>query len=187
MSTEAQQQPQERKDKMFEVFDLNQRGKEPRKHEVIVRMHDNGQEPEVETYSLWSDKATKMPMEHAMRFLSDPSFKVVNPAGGRVAYVPKVDPSKPISKLADDELVVKYEELSRESLFRRVKVLPGSEDVKENASPKELAAFLVAWRKRMAGMTEGDRRVAEAMQSGNLGGAMTDEQLETMFPKRMAA
>jgi hypothetical protein len=127
-----------------------------------------------------------MPMEHAMKFLSDAAFIVQAPSGNRIMPVAKLDLSKPIQVLAEDEIVVKYEELSKESLMRRVKVLPGSEDIKESAKLEELVAFMVNWRRRMRGMTDGDKVLAEKMAAAGQD-AMTAEQLENMFPARRAA
>lgn len=167
---------------MYQVFDLNQRGEKPRKHDVITKFFDNGVEPEVRTYDLYGDKPTPMPMEHAMRFLVDPAFRVESPQGKRIPYVPKQDVSKPITRLGEDEIVVKYEELSRDSLFRRAKVLPGSEDIQQNTPVAAMVEFIMAWRKRLKGMTEGERTLASMMAGGDLGGAMDPKELETMFP-----
>jgi hypothetical protein len=174
--------------KMYKVWDKNQRGEKARVHDVIVKMYDDGREPDLVSYQLFSDtnKACLMPMEHAMKFLSDAAFIVQAPSGNRIMPVAKLDLSKPIQVLAEDEIVVKYEELSKESLMRRVKVLPGSEDIKESAKLEELVAFMVNWRRRMRGMTDGDKVLAEKMAAAGQD-AMTAEQLENMFPARRAA
>lgn len=190
MGTETNGQPVNEASKkgMYQVFDLNQRGKDGRKHDVITKFYENGEhEAEVQTYELFADKPVAMPMEHAMRFLIDPAFKVVAPSGKRVPYVPKQDISKPITVLGEDEIVVKYEELSRDALFRRAKVLPGSEDIKENTPTKEMADFLTSWRKRMRGMSPGERELAGMMAQGELAGGMDQGMLKTMFPDRKAA
>ena len=174
--------------KLYRVWDKNQRGEKPRLHDVITKMYDDGREPDIVTYQLFSDqgKPCLMSMEHAMKFLSDPAFIVQAPSGNRVMPVAKLDISKPVQVLAEDELVAKYDELSRESLMRRVKVLPGSEDIKESAKIEELAAFMVAWRRRMRGMTQGDQALAEKMASAGQE-PMTANQLDNMFPKRKVA
>ena len=174
--------------KMFHVFDMLQRGDKGRKHDVITKFYpkdSNGfqPEPETKTYELFSDKPCVMVMEHAMKFLVDPAFRVETAGGSRIMPVAKTDLSKPVTALKDDELVVSYGELSRDALFRRVMVLPGSEGVKESAKNQDLVDFMVAWRKSLKGMTDGDRVLAEKMTGGELEGGMTGDQLEKMFGK----
>lgn len=171
--------------KHYQVFDTNQRGEKPRKHDVIVKLYEDGQ-PDIKTYDLYSDKPCEMPMEHAMRFLVDAAFKVITPAGKRIMPVPKLDLSKPITRLADDEIVVKYDELSNEALYRRVKILPGSEDILGD-DRVALVAFMVTYRQKLKGMTEGERTLSTMMAQGTLDGAMDDKSLETMFPKQKMA
>lgn len=173
---------------MYTVFDMNQRGKDPRRHDIIIKMYDNGIDPETVTYPLYSEQATEMEMQHAMKFLCDAAFKVIAPNGNRIMPVERIDVSKPITVLADDEIVVKFNELSRESLFRRVKVMPGSEDIGDKATIIELAEFCVAWRKRMRGMTQGERQLAELMAAdGLVSGTMSPDELKRMFPTQKAA
>lgn len=187
----AEQQPdttaqsaQKAKAAVYTVFDLNQRGDKPRVHDVILRMYKDGAPPDIHSYPLYSssDKGCTMPMEHALKFLCDPAFKVIGPNGNRIMPIEKIDHSKPLKALAIDEVVVKYQYLSRDYLFKIVKMTSGSEDVKQNATAEELAAFMVKWRQSLTGMTEGERHVAEMIASGDLGGGMDEKQLETMFP-----
>lgn len=173
----------------YTVFDLNQRGDLPRRHDVIVRMYKDGSEPETVTYSLFSssDKGATMPMEHALKFLCDPAFKVIGPTGNRIMPIEKIDLSKPLKTLAADEVVVKYQYLSRDYLYKLVKMLPGSEEVKQNATSDELAAHMVKWRQSLVGMTDGERHLAEMMSGGELGGGMDQAQLDKMFGDKKAA
>jgi hypothetical protein len=184
MSDPQQQEQQKPRSNTYTVFDLNQRGEKPRSHDIIVKMYKDGQEPDIVSYPLWSDslKGCPMPMEHALKFLCDPAFKVVSPNGNRIRPIEKIDFSKPLKTLGVDEVVVKYEFLARDYLFKLVKLQPGSEDVKPNATAEELAAFMVKWRQSLVGMTDGERALAEMMGQGELGGGMTSEQLEKMFP-----
>ena len=182
--TQAAESATKAKASTYTVFDLNQRGDLPRRHDVIVRMYKDGSEPETVTYSLFSgsDKGCAMPMEHALKFLCDPAFKVVGPTGNRIMPIEKIDLSKPLKALAADEVVVKYQYLARDYLFKLVKMLPGSEDVKQNATSDELAAHMIEWRKSLVGMTDGEKHLAEMMAQGELGGGMDAKQLESMFP-----
>jgi len=184
MNTETQAAESATKAKAgtYTVFDLNQRGDLPRRHDVIVRMYKDGSEPETIPYLLFSNKGCTMPMEHAYVFLSDPAFKVVGPTGIRIPWIQKMDLSKPLKALAVDEVVVKYQYLARDYLFKLVKMLPGSEDVKQNATSDELAAHMVKWRQSLVGMTDGERHLAEMMGQGELGGGMDAKMLDSMFP-----
>lgn len=174
------------------VFDMNQRGEKGRPHEVITKMYPkdpNGFQPEPETitYLLYSAAGCPMPMDHAMKFLRDPQFKVVSPKGHRIMPVPVEDHTKPVTKLGEDQLVANYNELSKEALFRRVKIVPGSEDITDRSTVAEMAEFMVAWRKRLRGMTQKDQQLAEMMSGGQLDGGLTEGELEKMFPRRQAA
>lgn len=173
---------------VYMVFDMNQRGDVPRLHDVITKMYEDGSEPEILTYRLYGDsrKGTPMPQDHAYKFLCDPAFKVIGPNGNRLMPIAKFDPSKPLTELKEDEIIAKYNELSRESLFRRVKLLPGSEVVRQNATVEELAEFMVKWRQKLAGMTDGDRTLAEMMASGKVD-TIDADGLDKMFGERKAA
>lgn len=187
-NTGAQQQ-QAPKASPWKVWDSNQRGDLPRVHDIITKLYDDGRDPEMKSYKLFSseEKPCEMPAEHAMKFLCDHAFVVHGPNGNRVMPVAKFDPSKPITQLKDDELIVKYSELSRESLLKRVKLTPGSEAIQMNAQPDELAAFLVTWRKSLAGLSEGDRALAEKIAANGLEGTMDEKGLDGMFGDRKAA
>ena len=52
--------------------------------------------------------------------------------------------------------------------MRRVKVLPGSEEVRGDAKQPELVAFLVSWNKAKKGLTDGERAVADLIARGDL-------------------
>lgn len=186
MSENPQQGQQQQKPAvkpMYKVFDMNQRGKDPRKHDIIVKMYGDDTDPEIQTYALHHDEPVEMEMAHAMKFLCDPAFKVIAPNGNRIMPVERIDVSRPIAHLADDEIVVKFSELSREALFRRVKVMAGSEEIKDSASIAELAGFLVKWRKQLKGMTDGERQLAEIMAKDSMiDGNMSADELAKMFP-----
>jgi len=194
MATKTTQQEQDNgkpeieKRPEYHVYDLNQRGKEPRKHEIITKtaktVDGRIEVLDFVSYELYSGKPCKMPMEHALKLLCDPAFKVLGPSGTRIEPISKHDASKPITVLADDQIVVKHDELSREALLRRVKVLPGSENVSMDASDQELADFLTAWNRSKKGMTDGERALAEKIASGDLtADQMTPAMSEKMFPR----
>lgn len=187
----AKDAPQESTTKMnhfFKVYDMNQRGEKPRRHEVITKLEKatDGTVTGAETvsYDLSSHTACEMPMEHALKFLCDAAFKVINTDGNRVMPVPKFDVSKPITHLEDDEIVCKIAEMSREALMHRVKVLPGSEEVRGDAKAAELVEFLVSWNRAKKGLSDGERAVADMIAKGDLlSEALSPELAEKLLPR----
>lgn len=178
-----------KKESPWKVYDLNQRGDVGRTHHIIVKTYPDepGREPDLMSYTLYSnsDKPCPMPMEHAMKFLVDDAFKVIMPNGRRAPTTKKFDPSEPIKVLGIDEIVVKYEELSRDALMRRARLLPNSDQIAQNATVEELAAALVRHRKSMVAATNGDMELAARMAAA--GEAMSDDMLDKMFDKRKVA
>ena len=178
------------KEVLYRVFDQNQRGKEGRLHDIIVGLTDDDPpEPIIKTYTLFSEASgrdgTPMPQAHAYKFLVDPAFKVLAPNGKVVAPVNKFDPSKPLSELKDDEIVVKYEELSREALMKRARLIAGGESLPDNSTVQELAAFLVKDRKSRHAITEAQMDVQGKLSAA--GDSMNEEDLEKLFGSRRAA
>ena len=179
-----------KKEAPWKVCDLNQRGDAGRVHHIIVKTYPDqpNREPDLMSYTLFSDdsKACPMPMEHAMKFLVDDAFKVVMPNGRRAATTKKFDPSAPLKVLAIDEIIVKYHELSRDALLRRVRLLPNSDTVPQNATVEEMAEVLIRNRKSLVAASNGDIELAARMAAAGTDG-MTDEMLDKMFDKRKVA
>lgn len=175
--------------KVYKVYDLNQRGDKPRHHEVITKFHGPHQPPETLAYPLYSaeDKGCPMPEDHAIKFLCDPAFKVIGPNGNRIMPIERPDLSKPAKLLEVDEVVTKYVNLSREYLYKLVKMTAGSENIKPNATAEELAEFMVKYRESLVRMSNTEIALRERMAEGNLDGEMPQSQLEEMFGGRKAA
>lgn len=164
--------PAGKESKFWTVFDMNQRGDKARKHDVVTRVYKatDGSIANVDTqtYELWRDKPTRMPQEHALKFLCDPAFKVLKPDGVRVMPVPKPDPSKPLTQLEDDQLVVDISELSHEALVRRVMVLPGSEEMSVDAADADLVKFLTAYNRSRRGLSDHEQMLAIMVEKGEM-------------------
>jgi hypothetical protein len=142
--------------KMWGVIDLNAI-KGPRHHEIPIKTGMSGEVLMTRTYKLESDKPLPMEPEHAMFFLKDPSFVVVNQAGEIVTPVP-VNKEGGIGgfQLGENEVIASYDEVSKEALYKRCKIIPGSEHIKETRTPKEeMIAFLKGKAKPPVGVSRG--------------------------------
>ena len=172
----------DQKQETYQVFDMNARDGQERSHDVIVKTYDDGKEPDVVTYKLGRDKGTEMPQEHAMRFLIDPAFRVVRANGERVSPPPKYDHTLPL-KVELDETIAKFEELNKTALYKRVKLLPGSEKLTIQSGNQELVTFLIENRKKQlrGNMSEAERKFYELAATGDLGGAASPTQVNRMF------
>lgn len=123
------------KDDRWGVYDMNQRGAAPRVHEI----------GEV-SYPLFREKPCLMPVEHAVFFLRDPAFKVVNADGVQQTSLPSetnADGKKRAPELEPNETIAKFEELLKPALLARAKIRPGGEALTDDASRDELIAFLM--------------------------------------------
>lgn len=169
-----------------DVLDMNQRGDKPRVHDIIVKIDrdDKGEILHYETvsYALYSQNATKVPLEHAFKFLVDAAFIVKGPNGHRIMPVAKHDESRPLASLREDELVVNIDELSDTALLRRVKVLPGSEGIAANATHGELVTWLKAWKRTLRGAGAGATEMAERLKAAGFDD-IPPTMLEKLLPK----
>lgn len=127
----------------------------PRKHEIPVVTGTDGEVLQTKTYELKSEVPTEMPESHAMFFLRDPSFHVFDEAGNIVKPVPVIDGGMGGFALAEDQLIATYDELAKESLYRRCKVIAGSDSITAKSKPEEMIAFLKARAKPAAGRGRG--------------------------------
>lgn len=143
----------EEKEEFGFVRDTLARHGESRAHEVIVQTFPDAP-PLTKVYNLRSDQSTQMPLDHAMKFLVDKAFVVEDSQGNVIKPVAKRDDSLPL-RLGENEVVAEYEELSRPALWKRAKVMPGSESLKKTATDEDLIAFLRAAGRREAGVARG--------------------------------
>jgi predicted peroxiredoxin len=145
--------------KQWTVLDLNAKAA-PRIHEIPIKTDDSGEVVITKSYTLNADTATAMDEEHAMFFLKDPAFIVCNEKGDRVEPVTKREGGTGGFELGADEVIASYEELSKEALFKRCKVIAGSEYIKETRTAKgDMIAFLKARAKPTIGRSRGSEGV----------------------------
>ena len=114
-----------------------------------TRIHDILYEGRVKQVKFELGEAQTLPLDIALKFLKDESFLVVDPETGK-KYDPtpkQPDEVGPTAfQLGADEIVAKYDELSQEALFLRVKQMPGTESIRKNAAKDKLIAILAAGR-----------------------------------------
>jgi hypothetical protein len=115
----------------FMVFDMNARS--------AGRIHDM---VDGTRYELHAGKGTPVPERHALLFLRDEAFKVVDPSGATLASVAHLANERDGSRaLADDETIARYEELTHDALLARAVLRPGAAFGRKS-SKAELVAFL---------------------------------------------
>lgn len=151
--------------RIFTVYDLNAKAGGPgRIHEIITEMRGD-EVISTKSYELFSDRPCEMPEEHALKFLRDKAFVVMDNRGKRVEPVEIKDITSAKMRLEDNEVIAKLEELTREALLKRAKVMPGSEDVKASDTKETLVSFLVrkAREKFKVGVSRGSENAVAEM------------------------
>lgn len=169
-ANDAQTPPEEsqaRKERKFGVTDTNAK-KGPRTHDIITEMDDEGEVVTMASYALNRTEPTFMPESHALQFLKDKAFVVVDDKGHRIE--PLIAPTAEELGglvLKDDETVANLSELSKEALYKRCKVHAMAEEIKPTATKKEeMIAFLVAMKARkreQVGISRGSEDAAPDM------------------------
>ena len=181
----AQEGKKEEKQPMYRVYDMTAKDGEVRKHEIIVKQYPDGREPDLKTYGLKSDSPTEMPVDHAMKFLVDPAFKVERANGERITPPPKYDPSLPLS-VGLDQTIANFDELSKAALYKRCKVLAGSDDININSPVNAMCDFLIAHRRKQVqgNLSDAEQALLARMQGGELGGQVGEAELNKMFGEK---
>lgn len=131
------------------VRDSNAKPNKVRQHRIITAMHtaDDGETVVVDDYQLYNLSSSikcEMPEAHALQFLKDESFIVTDSNGVRIKPVIKKDTDVGKIVLADDELIAKYDELTQESLYKRCKIIPGTDHIKKNTKKADLVECLMS-------------------------------------------
>jgi hypothetical protein len=108
------------------VIDTNARGI-TRKHEPVLGA----------VYDLSAEKSTKMPKAHAVAFLRDPAFKVLDENGEVQIPLPEVEAldarkARP-ADLEPGQTIARFEELTDTALLARVLVRPGGHAIKPSS------------------------------------------------------
>lgn len=165
------------------VYDTTARTGQPRNHDIIVQTYADGREPDVKTYALSSEKATEMPMDHALKFLVDPAFRVERPDGQVIMPPPKQVAGVGLQELPVDQTVAAYNELTRVALYKRCKMAAGGEKITDKSTVQEMADFLIAGRRKAMEVhsTADEQELAARMAGGDLGGAADQSTLDSMF------
>jgi len=168
---------------MYVVFDTLARVGVPRNHDIIVRTYPDGREPDIKSYALSSEKGTEMPMDHALKFLVDPAFRVERPDGQVIQPPPKQSTTVGAQELALDQTIAEYGELTRVALYKRCKMAAGGEDITDASTVQDMIAFLIAGRRKAmeTHSTDAEQDLATKMASGDLGGAADSRTLDNMF------
>lgn len=128
------------------------------------RVHDVKTETGIVRYTLSAGKPTEMPMDHAMRFLCDEAFIVTDAEGKRIKPLKSTEHATNVP-VPTGFVLAAYEELSRDALVIRCKLLPGSEHIHPRKTP---VADMVEFLKKMAPKPEG-------------GNELSKEQLDELF------
>lgn len=168
----------------WHVIDTNARSGEKREHEVITRTYDDGRDPDIKKYRIGSeDPGEPMPMEHALRFLKDKAFIVRAPDGKRVTPPPKVEGGTGAFELPEEQTIANWDELTTSALFKRAKIIPGSEAITPATAKEDIVAFLMGWRRAQKKGAEGiAQELAEKLAGGDqLAGQASESELTTLF------
>lgn len=124
-----------------------------------VRKPRNHSPMEGVTYALTAKNPTPMPREHAVKFLSDSSFKVYNEYGVHVPDLPTAESLRAGQDrritLAPNEVVAKLHELTDEAILTRCQRFPGGERLTKKTKRADLEEFLVdAMQRRQKGIPD---------------------------------
>lgn len=153
-----------------------------RTHQIVAQTYKDGRDPDLATYLLKSDgDGTPMPVEHALKFLSDKSFVVKNPLGERILPPARAEGGLGAFNLEIDQTVAYYHELSKLALFKRCKMQVGSEHIQAVDTAESMIEFLKSVELKRRRPTSDDGEVAARMAQGVLGGAVEDKIVERMF------
>lgn len=119
-----------------------------RTHEMLV-------DGVVKTFEFEPGRPLEMDRAVALKFLNIEAFKCVDEKGNLLPF--RRPPKQPHElgageqfKLADDETVAHFDELSTPALQHRVLAMQGGEQFGQNANRTDMVAFIVAARKAVA-------------------------------------
>lgn len=119
----------------------------PRQHDIIESTDEKGNPTAIKRYALSAATPTEMPFEHALKFLRDPGF-VVRDAAGKILKPMKNREQTTGVVIPEGFVLAEWDELSKEALYLRCKVAPGSERLHPMKTHKDdLIKFLVAIEK----------------------------------------
>lgn len=131
------------------------------------------------------DEYTLLDEATGRKFLVDPSFIVcdrpIEEGGTRIFSVPKEKSDDGRIKLAENETVARFDELSQVALLNRAAILTGSGKFNTSTKRTALIDFLIANRQKTAkaAVPESGAQVVDAALDG---GTMSQSELKQMFP-----
>lgn len=134
-TVEAKGEPTAQSDGKWGVKDKNHRpGNPPRVHEPVLG----------HSYPLTHDAFTMMPAAHAVHFLGDPAFEVINEDAVKVAPIPKGKTSKGEEyRPAPGQVVAALEELTTDALLARAQLTPGGERLTKRNGREPIIKFII--------------------------------------------
>jgi hypothetical protein len=119
-----------------------------RTHTIVAKFAADGRTPSLlKNYPLSADvdKAVEMPLEHAMQFLKDASFKVFAEDGTLITPLPiNKDGGIGGMKLEPGETVAHLTELTTTALLKRCKANPYSTSITQDSSREAMIEFLMS-------------------------------------------
>lgn len=140
----------------------------PRTHSIILSFDKAGKPALLKDYHLTADKPVPMPLDHAMQFLKDKAFIVTNAKGEVMKPMENIAEVAAHVSIPEGYVLAKYEELTRDALVLRAKVLPNSGSIHP---VKSKAADIIAFLKA----DEAAKHKAETPPG------MTDKELDELF------
>jgi hypothetical protein len=159
--------------------------KEGRKHRIISAMSRSGEVIDMTEWELFHPgdqrhpEGTIMPFDSALKFLVDPAFVVKNSKGEQIKPVP-VGRSDISQHLEPDQVIARFDELHRDALYQRCKMLAGSEEVKPNAAKEVLIAFIMAAAARKVAASNENAELAKHLGTNMEG--MDARSLDSIMP-----
>lgn len=155
---QAQQSNEKATPEMWTVLDTNARGT-PRHHDVVTRTDAKGFPAETRRYTLDSQKPAAMVKDHAMTFLRDPAFIVMNAEGKRMTPITRPKTDSGAYTPPPGYTIAAWDELSTDALYARCKIYPQSAAINEASSRAEMGAFLEAMARPAVGRSRGSENV----------------------------
>lgn len=115
-----------------------------------ARRHEQLVDGAVKVFSFEHAVPTKLPFAIAMKFLKTEGFVLTDENGKPIEFERVPDQPNAANsaqfKLAGNQVVARYDELSQEALLIRAAQLPGGEVFKKNAKRAEIIDFLIKTR-----------------------------------------
>lgn len=117
---------------------------------ALPRVHEHLFDDGVRSYEFYFGKRLEMTEAEARKFVMHESFHVFNTDGDRV--LPTITVFRGFGdtteKLADNECVARFDELTIEALHERAAPLPGGEHINRKTGKAGIIAFLISSRKK---------------------------------------